>query len=82
LNEQNTTGVSATNETLIGLVGFESSSTDVVMTPSVIVAVSGFLTVLPVPAQEANKTSPAIMMEINSLLIFFSRHYSLRNQTN
>ena len=69
-------GVSGGKDVLTGLVGFESSSTDVVITPSVMADWSGWLT-LPAglqPAYVHNKTTAMIDMLIKDLInfIFFS----------
>ena len=69
-------GVSGAKDVHTGLVGFESSSTDVVITPSVMADLSGWLT-LPAglqPPYVHNKTVVMIAMLIKDLInfIFFS----------
>jgi len=73
-------GVSGAKDVQTGLVGFESSFTDVVITPSVMADLSGWLT-LPAwlqPAYAHNKTAVMIDMLIKDLInfIFFSPAFS------
>jgi hypothetical protein len=77
-------GVSGAKDVLTGLVGFESLSTDVVITPSVMADLSGWLTspAGPQPGNAHNMSTATIEMPIKALInfILFIPRYSIRQK--